>query len=138
MPKLKKCYFRNKFNHLKTYPYFISIDASNLTSTNINKITTQIGATKCHSALSCTEPPKLTGGCLIIRVFPIKIKHLEPCLNDLLTDKIMILGLYNNGRWYPTQLIQKSKKYKNKYKTLSLLINKNNNSWLTQELKKFN
>lgn len=132
MPKLKKRYFRNKLNHLKTFPYFISIDASNLTSTEINQIAAQIGTIKCHSALSYTEPPKLTGGCLIIRVFPIKIQNLESCLESLITNKKMLLGFYKNEKWYPTQLIKKSKKNSSKYKILSLLINKNNNYWLMQ------
>lgn len=132
MPKLKKRYFRNKFNHLKTYPYFISIDASNLTSAEINQITAQIDTIKCHSALQCTKPPKLTGGCLIIRIFPIKIQNLESCLENLITGKKMLLGLCKNGKWYPTQLIKKSKKNRNRYKILSLIINKSNNCWLAQ------
>lgn len=129
MPKLKKRYLRNKFNHLKTYSSFISIDVSNLTFTEINSITAQVGTINCHSALSYTEPPKLTGGCLIVRIFPTTVGSIEPLLKELLAKK-MFLGLYIKTSWYSTQLLKRTRQDKNKYKTISLLIKKIYIDWL--------
>lgn len=131
MPKLKKQYFRNKFNSLSTYPYCISIDASNLTSTEINQIAAKINTIDCYFSLSYTKPPKVTGGGLLIRVFPKTIKDIELNLKELLTKKIF-LGLYIKKHWYNVLLIKNSKKENNKYKILSLLIKKSHNVWLTQ------
>lgn len=131
MPKLKKRYLRNKFNHLKTYPSFISIDASNLTFTEINSITARIDTINCHYALSYTEPPKQTGGCLIVRIFPTTVGSIKPLLKELLTKK-MFLGLYIKTNWYSNQLLRKTRKDKNKYKTLSLLVKKIYIGWLIE------
>jgi len=131
MPKLKKQYFRNKFDDLTSYPYCISIDASNLTSAEINRIAAKINTTNCYFSLSYTKPPRITGGGLIIRIFPKEIKDVELNLKDLLTKKIF-LGLHIKKNWYNTQLVKNSKKENDRYKILSLLIKKSHNDWLTK------
>lgn len=131
MPKLKKQYFRNKFNNLTTYSYCIIMDASNLTSTEINQITAKINTIDCYFSLSYTKPPKIAGGGLLIQVFPKKIESIELNLKELLTKK-MFLGLRIKKHWYSAQLVKNSKKEIDKYKVLSLLIKKSHEKWLTK------
>lgn len=131
MPKLKKKYFRNKFNNLTAYPYCIIIDASNLTSTDINQIVARVKTINCYFSLSYTKPHKITGGGLLIRIFPKKIEDIELNLKDLLTKK-MFLGLCIKNNWYNTQIIKNSNNNNNRYRLLSLLIKKSHNNWLTE------
>lgn len=130
MSKLKKQYFRNKCNNLGTYPYCLIIDISNSTSTEINQLIAQVNSTNCYTSLTYTKPPKITGGGLLIRLFPKTLEDIESNIDKVLT-KNMFLGLYIKKYWYNVQLTQDSKnKNKNKNKILSLLIKKSYNTWL--------
>ena len=119
----RKRHLRKKRFFLSKQKTFALFNASNLKTSQINKIRLSLINAELYFMPLYLKPPKLALGCPIIIVIYEDIKDLKSNMPEII-KKIDCLGVSIDKKWYSADIFKKNLDNLN-YKILSLLIKKN-------------
>lgn len=119
----RKRHLRKKRVFLSKQKTFALFNASNLKTSQINKIKLSLHNARLYFMPLYLNPPKLALGYPIVIVIYDNINDLKTNMPKII-KKIDCLGISINKKWYPADIFKKNLNNLN-YKILSLLIKKN-------------
>ena len=120
----RKRHLRQKRNFLHKQNTFALFNASNIKTSNINKIKLSLGINKLYFVPLYLRPPKLGLGYPMIMIVYQDIKELKSNLSRL-SHEMDCFGLCINKKWYSPNYIKSNSINNQNKKLLSLLLYKN-------------
>ena len=118
----RKRHLRKKRFFLSKQKTFALFNASNLKTSQINKIKLSLNNGRLYFMPLYLKPPKLALGYPIVIIIYDNINDLKTNMPEIV-KKIDCLGISINKKWYPADIFKKNLDNLN-YKILSLLIKK--------------